>query len=959
MKTYYENVNKLDGLRILTLPSESDLKKVFEIIKDDVELSLYFYDVLEPGWVELLDKAGEFEELREKETRMFGKYKAHYLKQSAEAKAEAVLGIIEKLEAQDINIQGTLIRAIVKMPEETAIKGIGVVTKYLDEREYKLWYGIGEVAAELMVNLMANHPDKAFEVAEALLDAWVSEKKTYGKDIVVKFSEDEYSKLMLEHYSKVWDANPERAIGVLIKILNRCLETLDDKEDASISFGYGLELGDLDKIDMNHPSIKTILVKGICEAGKVLIDKEPGKISEFLDLLEGTNRVIFLRIAMYLLRSVKPGTEKERISKFVGNKEYFKEYNPCWNEHRQLLNDKFDDASDKDKKAFLEWVKEDKYSEDQRKEVAERYKRNNEAEPDFEKWENFAKAEQLYLVSERFKDEYERYKKAAGVKNDSELAPRKMVSEARLVSPKEGTPLTSEEMAKMSPGQILEYVLNPKNYEESKRKDTWRSAADGLAATLKEDAKKRSSEYLECDIGTLTGTPERFLSSLLYGIQDAVRDESFDKESWERFLEVSFALAEQKGKDKKYKNCFRAIVGALRDSFSEQKNAIEFDESMAKSFSQILTILVHFPTDDMKRFMKESQERDPVQLMCNVVAGEALDLTISLGIAVRTKLNNYWENNLRSQMRDCWEFALNNIREPGVNCVFGLEFSRLHWLDEDLTKKKLDDIFSKDLWNEVWGTYTSWGRPSPNGFKLLVEKGKYEQAVDILGTENNFKYGKDPEEGLVEHLMIGYFNGWISLKDSVLVKFFEKAPAKLRGEAAHFLTTGFKPVNEEDKPEEKEKVAERMREYWNKRIAVIKDKPKENIDESIELTGWVCDSVLPAKETLELLEQSLDLSGGKVGKMRGARDFVEGVTKLGEGNEMLALRCLKKGADDKEVHMPWSSIQEPLVNFLEKMVNMPKEVRSVAIEVADAYGRYNPDKFRGVWEKLNESKNQS
>ena len=178
MKSYYENVIALEGLRAISSPAKTDLEKVLEIITDKDELSLYFYDVLNPGWVELLDEAGEFDALRKKETGMIGKYKAHYLKQSAETKAEAVLGIIEKINAQDINIQGTLIRAIVKMPEETALKGIEVVTKYLDEPENRWWYATGMSSAELMIKLMTNHPDKAFEVAEALLDSWVSEEKT-------------------------------------------------------------------------------------------------------------------------------------------------------------------------------------------------------------------------------------------------------------------------------------------------------------------------------------------------------------------------------------------------------------------------------------------------------------------------------------------------------------------------------------------------------------------------------------------------------------------------------------------------------------------------------------------------------------------------------------------------------------------------------------------------------------
>ncbi len=61
---------------------------------------------------------------------------------------------------------------------------------------------------------------------------------------------------------------------------------------------------------------------------------------------------------------------------------------------------------------------------------------------------------------------------------------------------------------------------------------------------------------------------------------------------------------------------------------------------------------------------------------------------------------------------------------------------------------------------------------------------------------------------------------------------------------------------------------------------------------------------------------------------------------------------MKKAAGDENMRMPWSEIEKPLVSFLEGMTGMSQEVRREAREVADAYGRYNPDKFRGVWEKL-------
>ena len=949
MKSYYENVIVLEKLRGLSAPAMADLKNVLEIIKDDVELAFYFYDVLNPGWVELLDKAGEFEELRKNETGMIGKYKAHYLKNCAETKADDVLSIIEKIDAQDINIQGTLIRAIVEMPEETAIKGIGVVTKYLDGHENKWWYALGMSAAELMVRLVANYPDKAFEVAEALLDAWVSEESTFGKDIVAKFADDEYSMLMLEHFNKVWEAEPEGAIGVLITILNRCLEDMDKEGkgekgyDASKSFGYSLKLGDLDMIDMRHPGIETVLVKGICKAGKVLIDKESGKVSEMLGLLEGTNRVIFLRIAMYLLRFVKPGTEKDRINKFVGNSEYFKDYKPCWNEHRRLLNDKFDDVSEEVIKAFLGWVDEDKYSEDKRKEFAERYKNNNEAEPDFEKWENFAKAEELYLVRERFEAEYKGYKEAAGVINDSELAPRKSVSEFRAVSPTEGTPLNAEDMAKMTCEKVLDYLLEPNNYEGEKLGSGWGTAKDALAETFKYDVKKRVEGYLACDTKRLLGLDSHFLSRLFYGFWES---EKTERKVWGQIIELANEVVKQKGTAEEYRTCYSGILSSLRDGFSNKEDeGIQFTEDIVTKFWEIIKILVGYPVGDMSRFADE--EKDPMQIKCNFVPGQAMEMSVSLGIVCKKRFSELYENYLKNEIRNCYEKVL-KIKAPGINCTFGSDFAKIYWTDSTWVEKNLANLFSDKNWDEIWGTYVSWGRPSQKCFELLIRKGQYLQAVERISSENKFKFGKEPDEGLTEQLMIGYFNEWIGYEHEVLQTFFKKAPAGLREKAARFLATGFKDVNEKG-GDEKGKVAARMKLYWEGRLEVMDE------EEAIGFMQWVSDSVLDGKETLEFVEKTLIISGGKLGKHRVPKGFIEGVCEFGkkEGNELLALRCFKEAAADENMHMTWSRIQEPLVDFLERMVEMP-EVRSVALDVADVYGRYNQDKFREVWAKLNE-----
>ncbi|HUV40979.1 MAG TPA: hypothetical protein VMW23_04235, partial [Sedimentisphaerales bacterium] len=566
------------------------------------------------------------------------------------------------------------------------------------------------------------------------------------------------------------------------------------------------------------------------------------------------------------------------------------------------------------------------------------------------------KAEELYIVRDKFKELYEQYKKAAGL-NDGQLMPLRRVSEARCVSPMEGSLLQGEEMAKMKVGDVLDYILEPKNYEVKKKPGEWIEPREGLAATFQEDVKKRAIEYLKEGKEKLANLPAGFLTDFFYGVSGSVRAKSFAKEGWGDFIDLADELVRGNYAQQEFTGCFSAILIALRDGFGEGEIRIDFDDCTAEKVWEILEVLVHSSRGDTATPREEGAKEDPTHTMLTLVTGQAMELTVSFGIICKTKLTGFYESFVRDKMRECWNFVADTIRQPGVNCAFGLNFARICWLDEEWVQTGAANIFRPELWDETWGTYVSWGRPSARCFRILIEQGMYGQAVELLGRgyEYGYPYRKKPDEGLVEHLMIGFFNGWIEFEHAVLNRFFENATAELRGKAAKFLTTGFKAVNEQGGTE-KENVAVRMREYWNKRVAAIKDNAEKDEKEAMELTGWVADSVLPAKETLGLLDESLNLSGGKIGRMGDARDFAKGVCRLGEGNELLALRCLKKAAVDENMHMTWARIQEPLVDFLGAMVDMPEDVRSAAIEVADAYGRYNPDKFRGVWEKLDKRK---
>ena len=47
------------------------------------------------------------------------------------------------------------------------------------------------------------------------------------------------------------------------------------------------------------------------------------------------------------------------------------------------------------------------------------------------------------------------------------------------------------------------------------------------------------------------------------------------------------------------------------------------------------------------------------------------------------------------------------------------------------------------------------------------------------------------------------------------------------------------------------------------------------------------------------------------------REFIGGICELGNGNELIALRCIKKAVADENMREPWARYEERLIEFLE------------------------------------------
>jgi hypothetical protein len=465
MKDFYKKATELDILKSMANPRSQDLERLLKIIKEDETLAVYFYENNKnAAWISLLEKAGEFEGFGKPENEVGPKerLKAKYLAEVAGEKANEVLEIIGRIDAKEGFIKGSFLEALLKMPVDKAVRRLSTVKKYLEGRSAKEWYFIGRGSAQLMIAFAEKYTNEAFEIAEELLEVWKTREgeKSRFREIEAKFKPFEYEDLVFKYYKKLWDMHPFRATKLLVQIFSGHLEELQEDKDYEISSLFYISMERLDQIEKIDRDIVAVIVAGICEAGKAVIKQT--EADELLELLRSLNKQIFTRIELYLLKYVPAGSQKERINEIIKDK-VIRETTGFKYEYYLLLNDKFEDISDDAKKDFLKWIEERQVLDDDIENFAEWFKKFNGRDyekEDLLKYENSLRARKLFLIKERFKEQYEKYRDSSG-KSDEELAPEPMVGRARWVDPTEGTPLGVEEMGKMEPIEVIEYICEP------------------------------------------------------------------------------------------------------------------------------------------------------------------------------------------------------------------------------------------------------------------------------------------------------------------------------------------------------------------------------------------------------------------------------------------------------------------------------------------------------------------
>lgn len=959
MKSFYENARKLDHLKVIAEPNQVELKELLSIIKEDEALEFYFYEENElgprptSGWFPLLSEAGEFEVLKgaEASNKPVPRLKAIYLAESAKEVPEEVLKITGSIKTKDEWTQGKFLEAIKNMTNDYIEKGDWIFWEFFRSPPAMAWFYAGRSAVSLMIKMFDINPDKAFGMTKVLMELKVSEKKgSYFEKATSHFENYYYEEIMQTYCKEICSRYSVRATQVLISLLSDYFESVNKEEATQAQNFLYFIARDLDAIERFERENLAVLIGGICEAGKIAIQKAPENLDQLFNTIRSSKEGFFKRIEMYLLRFVDDQAYKERINEIIASRDNFDNTYMEF-EYVKLLKYKFASLTEDTKNMYIEWIKgihvEDK--EKHNKWFIETHGRAC-TNADIEKFENGLRARKLYDVREVFPEFYEEVSEKSKW-SEQDIRPWR-AGELRSFDPSENAPKTKDEMLQMSIDEVLSFVSDPENYKDTGKERKLDSAKDGLAFEFQKLVKDKIIDYLNVNIEKVINLDEDFLSKYFNGIWDAIRESKVDGFNWDKYLETAKATVDKYAPNGEIQRAFHPLVDSLRECFTGS-NKIEYTFERLEAIYDILRPLL-----ELKEEKDTSYDKDPVQLRCNSVTGEALELCVSLGIVCKGNFEQQWQSSFKDKIRNAFEKALNEIKTPWTCCTFGTDLSRIYWFDRDWVEENIAIILSNEMWDIVWNTYLRWGRPSRDLFVFLADQGFYSKAINKLKKVNEAESEEDPEKKLSDHLVIAYFNGWLENGlGQVYDEFLANASDSILGHTSRFFTTGFKSLSEKSDEGNNGETIARLKEYWKKRLEAISSNPKKHLKEAKGLTSWIIDSPFETRDNLQLISRTLKITNGQLDRRGDIDHSIIALCKFAVEDKLMALKCIRMiliNEDLKTYVKRFRNELKELLSGILKEEQIDINVLQEAIDLVDDLGRLQIYDYATFYDPLNE-----
>lgn len=928
---YLTILNQLETLRGKKQPGYSDARFLKENIPNNMAAFSYFFtDLINPAWLRPLQHEGLFSsppepiENKKEGTISFPPWpQSRYLLAMASLEPELVSEIILTIETKNASILADLLDAICQFPPYLAAKHVEKVSQWEINAPFLLGKKIGSLVSHLS---QGKEIKGASLLTKEFLRLRPSKKMSDVKETkeVSFFSEEphpivdnwEYSEFLKNNFPDFYKVAPREALSTVINTLDSALSLYQPEKNK----GY------LDYSEIWRPAIedhaqnqgyqdpKYELVTAIRISTEYCLTQNIKWLEDILSEFEEKKWTIFIRFALYFLRKYSAQNFKLAES-YILKKSLFSNSH-IHHEYVCLVRELFSKLDDGKQKKILSWIQ-----------AGPKIQPDEENPKEIKEWWQLR---WLTILKGQLPPEWEKTRQSLLFgKNEPENPDFLFWSGEVMSGPR--SPITVEEFMVMSVEEIVVYL-----HEWKLPSGFSMDSPEGLSRTLSKAISEDPVRFAN-DAEKFIGSDPTYVRGVFSGLQKAL--ESDLPFYWHPVIKLmNWVVSQERAisgreeskawdQDPDWGWTRTVIAGLLEKGFNSQKNQIPYSEEL-----QVWKVLQPL-TDDPNPTDSEDSETGmgPAMQSINTTRGTAFHSLVAFALwkkrnILKMKIKKEDEISLNKDMPEVLivlEKHLDPIYDssPSIRAVYGWRFPNLAYIDHKWALSHKDRIFSKksderQYWNAAWSSCVGYNNANKNMLQDLYAE--YLFSLSSLSTLTmKIDMGNNPYERLVEHLMLYYAWGLVSIDSELMKHFWVNSSPNLRGYALRFIGKFGKNISVE--------VIYRLKVLWETRIKFIENSQNiEPFTDEVKAFGWIfCSHVFDNDWVVCQLEKALSLSS----EIDNSHDVVAKLATLPNKFLMQTMQLIEKLVEGDKKRWLFSIWRENI------RIILKKAIKSKSIEI--------------------------
>jgi hypothetical protein len=515
----------------------------------------------------------------------------------------------------------------------------------------------------------------------------------------------------------------------------------------------------------------------------------------------------------------------------------------------------------------------------------------------------------------------------------------------------ESSPISSEELHKMTGSEIVEALEGWTQADPFDGPCEW-----GLHTALKGEAKRDPAKFLnQFDSNSRLSTNR--LAVVLSACFEAGNEgvpldwsqllTSIEKVTKERILPEANKVDPDTG----HMGTGIDLIRNLEAGMEKQPSPIPM-ECRGKVWDLILLFLQH-PEPRPNRKRDKTGPFDLINESLNTSRGAALRCIFVYSSWVRRQTGARERENPAVEILDALEDRLLRDEALSIRAIFGERFSWLLHFHPEWTVARIPQIFPSDPEAALkkaaaWESFLVYAQVSDSLFQAMAPY--YQEAVQGLAglpqTKSEESGQHTPTKGLVHHLMALYWFGALPIEGDPLLKgFYQSAPVWLRTYSLEYIGRSLSNTKGEVPP----LVAKRFVELAEWRIEALKTQSESERQELEGFLAWLPSLKLDEEWLFQTTYSVLQL----IGKWTNYHhhSLFEPLAAYSKKDSLLAVQCLAEMLKREEGYGLWGN-EEEIKSILRNARDSGNQT-AVALheDVQDALLRKNQLQFMDLAEK--------